>query len=102
MHPHYVEGLRETGWYTDPDKPQWCKKCRKFVMKLYTQAQYKRWLKESLCDGCQKEIKIEPVYWRVHSDTKCVGWRAIKNGKVICRRPTKQEILDFLKEKGGV
>ncbi len=55
MHPHYIEGLRETGWYTDPDKPQWCRKCRKFIIKLYTQEQYKRWLKESLCDSCQKE-----------------------------------------------
>lgn len=44
-------------------------------------------------------IKIEPVRWRVHMDSKTVGWRAIKDGKVICRRPTRQEVLDFLKEK---
>ena len=44
-------------------------------------------------------IKIEPVYWRVHSDTKCVGWKATLNGKTICEKPTKQQVIEFLKEK---
>ena len=45
------------------------------------------------------KVIIEPARWRVHMDSKIVGWRAVKNGKVICRRPTKREVLDFLKEK---
>lgn len=46
-----------------------------------------------------EKIVIEPVRWRVHMDSKIVGWRAVKDGKVICRRPTKREVLDYLKEK---
>lgn len=44
------------------------------------------------------KIIIEPVRWRVHMDSKIVGWRAIKDGKIICGKPTRQEVLDFLKE----
>ncbi len=35
--------------------------------------------------------KIEPVYWRVHADSKLVGWRAFYKGMLI-QKPTKQEV----------